>query len=159
MNAPQPAPLSVLREGDWWTLTVGRRDTPSTVRITLRPEYEPSLETVLEESVPERIDEKLSSILLGDSTETEEPEASWLRRLVEWGPPEEHVRAVLALAKDENDERRDEALSWLEKWGSRLEEEEVLPAAPEPAGDRAVYLEAWEDWYRRIFHFPWWLGE
>jgi hypothetical protein len=154
-NAPQPAPLSIVQEGDWLTMTVGRKDTPSTVRITLRPEYEPSLEAVLEKSVPERIDEKLSPILLGDSTRIDEPEASWLRRLVEWGPPEENVRVVLAVAKGENEERRAEAFSWLEKWGSRLEEDKGLPAAPEPTGDPAVHLEAWEDWYRRIYHFPW----
>ena len=152
-NAPQPSPLSIQHEGEWLIATVGLEKTPSTIRFTNLRDYDASLEGILEETVPKNLDRKLSPILLENSIKLEESEASLLQRLVKWGAPEENVRVVLAVARDKKDERRNEAFTWLENWGSAIDEEGALPPPPELTGDRVAYLDEWEEWYRNIFRF------
>lgn len=155
-KGPLMVPLSLIDEGDEITVILGKSREPNIVRRIVEDEYEPSLEAVIEESVSERYDPKMASLLLGDARNLEKQDVYWLEKIIEWGPPEEQVRAVLTVARDVNHKRHLDAFAWLKTWGDEWNRAQASPEAPERNANPhpAAYVRAWEEWYRSMVYFP-----
>lgn len=143
-------PVSYVDRGDRVTFAVGRPDVPSTARFTIRDDYDDSLEKVLLKAVPVELDKTLANTLL-DGTAKRPPEAA---AILDWGPPEERVRALLAAARQEEPGRKKAALDQLEKWGTRWNREHGVPKAPAGTDKPEDYPAAWQKWYKHMKRYP-----
>ena len=125
----------------------GRAKRPSVFRLDIRDKYEPSLEKDVAESVKTDLDSALANALL-------QPEAApgdAVRAVLDRGPPEEAVRALMAAAASDDAARRSAATRRLEAWGKQWNRDHSVPKAPTTEKyDRA----AWKEWYARMRQFP-----
>ncbi len=129
---------------------IGDPSRPSTVRARIRDEYSPNLEDVIAKHVPNRLDEALASHLLGVS-EANNPD---LNAVLEWGPPEETVRALLGVVSGEDEAARHQALERLDSLGAAWNREQSVPEAPTSREDLKGYVADWKAWYRAMLAFP-----
>jgi hypothetical protein len=149
LRAFTSVPVSYVEEGDHVEFIVGRRDSPDTLRAQIREEYEPSLEKVVADTVKTDLDQALAAALV-DGKEPSPPVAADLN----WGPPEEQVRALVVAAERGDASRRQAALGRLESWAKQWNREQGVPQAPDKADDPEGYLAAWKAWYGRMRQYP-----
>jgi len=150
LRALGAAPVSFIDEGDRVEFVLGRVDAPSTFRLQIRDEYEPSLEKVVAEAVKVDLDKALAAALLKTETNPPAPIATVLK----WGPPEESVRGLMAAAQDGNDEQRKAALDLLDTWAGQWNRDHGIPKTPEKKDPPEDYLAAWKKWYHEMRQFP-----
>jgi hypothetical protein len=150
VRAITSAPISYLEEDDRVEFVVGRRKTPSTLRLTIRDEYEPSLEPVVAEAVKTDLDAALAEAILG-APKTAPPA---IRAVLDWGPPEEPVRALLAAAQSNDPARKDAALAKLNARAEAWNAKGCFPEAPTQFAVAANTLEAWKRWYAQVRQYP-----
>jgi hypothetical protein len=150
LRALTSAPISYVDEGDRVTFVLGRQKTPSTFRLQIRNEYEPSLEEVVAETVKTNLDEELAAALLDETAEPSPP----VSRILTWCPPEEQVRALVRAARRGGAVQKSAALERLSSWAVDWNRDRGVPAAPKHVDDRQKYLAAWESWYAQMRQFP-----
>ncbi|MBN2021680.1 MAG: hypothetical protein JW809_02715 [Pirellulales bacterium] len=144
------APLSLVDKGDQIEITLGRTDSPSTLRLAIRDEYEPSLESVLADAVKTDLDAALADALLDENVKPSEAIAS----LIAFGPPEEQVRALLAVIDDAESARRDAAVVKLNAWAARWNKEQGVPEAPTGLDRQEPDPTGWKAWYAAMKRYP-----
>ena len=136
-------PVSYVDDGDRVEFVIGRQATPTTVRAEIRDEYKPNLEQVLIETVKTDLDRQLAAALLDETVQPAEDIAA----LLEFGPPEDQVRALIAAAQSDDEGQRKAAIERLGQWADSWNENQAVPKVPQPADDTAEYLAAWKKWY------------
>ncbi|MBN2475600.1 MAG: hypothetical protein JXB62_13390 [Pirellulales bacterium] len=146
IQALSTAPLSYVDEGEQVQFVLGSPKKPSTLRISIRDEYEPSLETVVAESVKTDLDGRLADVLLEENAKPSGP----LAAVLNWGPPEEQVRALVAAAESGDSARQAAAMKRLEAWGAKWNRERGVPEAIETTANRDEALAAWRAWYETM---------
>lgn len=145
------APISINESAGEVSWRVGDPKSAATFRLRMRDKYPTNLEDVVAEHVPVRLDEALARHLLNASEESD-PD---LNALLEWGPPEEKVRALVGVVRTGGEAARDQALERLENWAAAWNREQGVPEAPVSRGDTALdYVADWEGWYRAMLAFP-----
>ena len=77
-----------------------------------------------------------------------------LNAVLEWGPPEERVRALLGVVSGENEAARHQALERLDSLGAAWNREQSVPEAPTSREDLKGYVADWKAWYRAMLAFP-----
>ncbi|MCR4414123.1 MAG: hypothetical protein NUV77_17035 [Thermoguttaceae bacterium] len=150
LRALTAAPISYLEEEGRVEFVVGRRKTPSTLRLTIRHEYEPSLEPVVAQAVKTDLDAALADAML--SRPNDAPAA--IRAVLAWGPPEEPIRALVAAAERGDAGRRAAALKQLAARAEAWNRAGRLPTAPIEFAVSAKTLDAWKRWYGRMRQYP-----
>ncbi len=144
------APVSYIDEGDRVEFILGQRAKPSTFRLPIRDEYEPSLEPVVKDTVQTDLDEVLAKALLNEGDQPSEGVSLVLRA----GPPEEPVRALMRTAKEGDPSRRSAAMARLDKWAANWNREHGVPPAPGKNDANSESLSAWMAWYSAMRAFP-----
>ncbi|NQU21313.1 MAG: hypothetical protein HQ567_08530 [Candidatus Nealsonbacteria bacterium] len=144
------APLSVIDRGDEVEFVLGASKRPSTLRAQLRDEYEKSLEKVTIKEVKVDLDEVLAERLLEPDTKT----SADVSAVLDWGPPEERVRGLLAAAERDGPDRKKTAITQLRDWAKQWNRDHGVPKAPAETDDTEAYLAAWKQWYARMRQFP-----
>lgn len=142
--------VSYIEWADRVTFVLGQREVPSTLRVKLRDEYEPSLEKVVVETVKIALDKTLADMLLDKSTEP----SAVLLAIQRFGPPEEQVRALIAAAQDGNDKQKKAATEQLRSWAEQWNREHGIPKAPQKEDTLEKYIAAWEKWYWQMRQYP-----
>jgi hypothetical protein len=150
VRALTSAPISYIEEEGRVEFVVGRRKTPSTLRLTIRHEYEPSLEPVVAEAVKTDLDAALAGAMLDKANNMH----AAIRAMLAWGPPEEPFRALLAVAESGDAGRKDAALKQLAARAEAWNREGRLPTAPIEFAVVAKTLDAWKRWYARMIQYP-----
>jgi len=143
-------PLSYIDKSDTVEIVLGRPKTPTTMRMTLRDEYEPSLEGVLRESVKTDLDATLAAALLAP----EAAPSSGTGAVVRFGPPEVQVAALLETVKTGEPARRKAAAAKLVDWAKQWNEERATPPAPTELDPDNPDLSAWKAWYAAMKRYP-----
>jgi hypothetical protein len=147
------APVSYVEKDDGVEFALGRAKTPSTWRYQIRSEYEPSLEKVVAETVKTNVDETAAGALLEPNAAASEA----IRALLDWGPPEARVRALMSAAGGGDAARKAAAIGQLASWARRWNE--ARGAAQAPSMEAASYdPAAWKKWYAAMRQFPAFLG-
>jgi len=155
------APVSVILEEELLTLVFGYKTRTCTIRLTCRDDYNPKLEDVVKESVTTDLDREFAAALVAQLEATDQGEPPRLPGLFgdleEWGPPEEQVRALLAVAKaPENGKRlpkmsadatRDKAFAALAVFGKSWNKRGLVPKAPASMEATDDDWFAWAQWY------------
>jgi hypothetical protein len=142
-------PVSYLEKDDRVEFMLGRVKTPGTWRFQIRSDYEPSLEKVVVEAVKTNVDETAADALLPPNAAASDP----IRALLDWGPPEERVRALMSAAGGGDAARKTAAIGQLDSWARRWNEEHGVP--PAPSGQSGSYdPAAWKKWYVSMRQFP-----
>ncbi len=149
-QAVASVPVSYIEEDDQVTFVAGRRNTPTTVRVHIRQKYEASLEKVLVDAVGVDLDETRTKALLEADGESSDRSAT----VLDWGPPEDRVRPLLAVAQGGDDHRKQTAIARLESWATQWNVEHGVPEAPQKMENIEDYLAAWNQWYGRMKQFP-----
>ena len=106
---------------------IGDPKTPTTMRLQIRSDYEPSLETVVAKAVPAELTTVVAAQILDGKSAT--PGAA---DIVAWGPPEETARALLAATSGKGPElnkANEQLKAWVKNWNASGN----IPAAPEPS--------------------------
>jgi hypothetical protein len=140
------APLSLLQTEQEVVVRFGDSAQPSTMRCELRDTYAPNLERAVAAAVPEDLDAQIAAAVL-DSGAAAGP----LGELLAWGPAEDRVRAVLAVARRAEDARSARAARWLADFAARWN---AAGRAPEAPAGEALDAAAWEQWYRDVVGAP-----
>ncbi|MBI4879379.1 MAG: hypothetical protein HY812_06920 [Planctomycetes bacterium] len=136
-------PVSLLQSMGEVTLRAGDPDGPTTFRVDLREGYRPNLEPQIAALVEADLDRAQAQVLLAQAAENEPPVAV----LPSWAPPEDAVRAVLAVLQGVEGEEREAAAAWLAAFAASWNGAEGFPAAPERGADDAAWAAAWAAWY------------
>ena len=149
-------PISYLEQGDRLEFVLGRVKTPGTWRYRIRSDftYEPSLEKVVAESIKTDIDQQAAEALLQPKATASDP----IRALLDWGPPEDRVRALMSAAEGGDAARKKAAVALLDGWGRRWNEQHGVPQAPAMEGG-SYDSTAWKKWYASMRRYPVFLGE
>lgn len=150
LQALASAPASYLDEGDRVTFVVGRPKSPSTLRLCIRDEYEPSLEKLVVDTVKIDLDKTRAEILRGQGTKPPAEPAA----VLSWGPPEDQVRALLVAAEQGDDQLRAVAIERLRLWAKEWNRDHGVPRAPERMDQLEDYLKAWKTWYGGMKQYP-----
>ena len=143
-------PISCIDRKDQVEFVVGWPKAPCTFRTKIRDEYEPSLEKVLIRSVKIDLDAELAEALLDEDAKP----SPGVSAMLKFGPPEEQVRALLAVAGGEEEGRQKAALGRLGKFARQWNREHGQPEAPAERDDADDYLTAWRQWYEQMRVFP-----
>jgi hypothetical protein len=134
------------------TVRIGDPTTPATLRFRLRdrPAGAPAGEGVEEEvlqAAPTDLDAALAAVDPGALA----PENGDVAAILEWGPREEPLRALLVRAAAARGEERAGLLRRLAARAEAWDREEGVPATPRPGGDDAeAALRLWARWYRDV---------
>jgi hypothetical protein len=150
MQAISSVPVSYIESGDQVTFVLGRPKMPCTWRLKIKDEYEPSLEKVVVETVKVDIDKALAEILLGEG---DKPSAQ-LSDILNFGPPEEQVRALMVAARNGDDKQRKAALEKLDSLAEQWNHDQGVPKAPQKMEILEDYLAAWKKWYGKMRQYP-----
>jgi hypothetical protein len=124
---------------------LGDPAAPSTVRVQLRNEYEPSLEPVVIKEVPAELDPAMADFLLNAKA------SPGLAEIAKWGPPEEAARALINTAYG-NGPGAAKAKEQLTAWATDWNLHQGVPIAPE--SKEPAPAEAWRKWLREMAAFP-----
>ncbi len=144
------APFSYIDRGDEVEFVLGSSKRPTTLRVRIRDEYEPSLEKVTIDTVKVDLDEVLAERLLKPDDKT----SADVSAVLDWGPPEEPVRALLAAAKRGDADRKKVAILQLRARAIEWNRDHGLPKAPAETDDTEAYLAAWKKWYAQMRQYP-----
>ena len=125
---------------------MGTKENPTTFRVRLRDTEKTGLDDAVLKLVPESLDQQIAAALLDDGQEPVDPA---LEALLTWGPPEEQVRALLPVARGQDEERAKAARTKLKEFAVRWNRDVGFPDAPTTTG-----IKAWPEWYRRVIRFP-----
>jgi len=150
IQAISSVPVSYIESSDRVTFVLGRPNMPSTLRMKLQDEYEPSLENVVVETVKVDLDKALAEILLNDRAKP----SALLSAVRSFGPPEEHVRALLAAAQNGTDKQKKAAIKRLGSWAKQWNRDHGVPKAPQKVDKLENYLAAWKNWYVQMRQYP-----
>lgn len=150
MQAVSSVPVSYIESDDRVTFVLGRPKIPCTWRLKIENEYEPSLEKVVVETVEADLDRALANVLLGEGAK---PSAQ-LSDILNFGPPEEKIRALMAAARNGDDSRKKAALEKLESLAGQWNRDQGVPKAPQKMDELEDYLAAWKKWYGQMRQFP-----
>lgn len=140
--------LSIEETGGEVRIRIGDPKTPTTARLQLRDEYEPSLEPVVKANVLA----ELSTLILEQISSGNSATAG-VADVVAWGPPEETVKALLAASNGTTPaaaKAKEQLAAWAKKWNAA----ESSPAAPEGKDGAAATTDQWRDWLRAMSRFP-----
>jgi len=151
VQALTAASFSLLQTRGEVTLILGDPKHPSTFRLGTSDTYGPHLEATLTELVPTRLDRVLAQHLL-EAPSPPPPTPTPLGDLLEWGPPEMRVMALVGLL--EKPDRADRARRALAEFARRWNREQRFPKAPTDAGDTRAPAKAWRAWARRMWRYP-----
>jgi hypothetical protein len=157
--APGPdSPLSATVADGRVTMRLGLVDGPSTYRFRYRDVPETDLDEAVKEAAPVNLDRQLLAAILGGP---EAKVAPAIRAILDGGPPEERVRALLRGAVHEDPDIRRRALARLRAFGTmwnRAGHKPVAPKAAKTPADLQKELDAWWAWHlvivRKIMHPP-----
>ena len=138
-------PMSLIETPERVTLRLGTPSTPTTFRFRLRDTRKTGLDETVLTTIPKNLDDHIVAALLGE--EEKKPDRA-IQALLDWGPPEEKVRALLGVAAGDDEELRAAAWSKLEAIAAEWNREVGLPEAPATGGV------AWEEWCRKVIRFP-----
>jgi hypothetical protein len=148
------APISYLEKDDRVEFVLGRAKTPSTWRFQIRSDYEPSLEEVVVQSVKTKVDDTAAGALLQPKAALSDP----IRAMLDWGPPEDRVRALMLAAQGGDAARKASAIGQLGAWARRWNEEHGVPKAPS-MGAGSFDPSAWKNWYAAMRQYPVFMGQ
>jgi len=152
LQALSLAPISLVETPERVTIRLGARSAPSTFRIRLRDSKRTGLDDVVVKHVPVKLDERMADVLVSGEIGKADP---GIRALIEWGPPEDRVRALLERAgKGKTPEAKQAAATRLAQFAVNWNRESGYPEAPEPSKDGSLNLEAWRQWYDSMVRFP-----
>jgi hypothetical protein len=151
LQALTSLPISYLEEDDRVEFVLGREKTPGTWRYRFRSDftYEPSLEKVVAESIKTDVDQQAAEVLLQPKATASDP----IRALLDWGPPEDRVRALMSAAEGGDAARKKAAVARLNGWGRRWNEQHGIPQAPAMEGG-SYDSTAWKKWYTSMRRYP-----
>ncbi|MCK6482039.1 MAG: hypothetical protein L6R43_18405 [Planctomycetes bacterium] len=122
------SPVAIVETAESVMVRIGDPGRPSTFRFRLRDEELANMDAAVLGVAPRSLDDALADRLLGGPV----PEDPGVRADLEWGPPEEAVRALLARAASSSGERRKAALDGLVAFAARWNREVGIPRAPAP---------------------------
>ncbi len=142
-------PISYLEKDDRVEFVLGRAKTPGTWRLQIRSDYEPSLEKVVAQSLKTNVDETAADALLPPNATA----CASIRALLDWGPPEDRVRALMSAAQGGDAARKTAAIGQLAAWARRWNEEHGVPQTPSTEAG-AYDPAAWKKWYASVRHYP-----
>lgn len=143
-------PVSYIESADQVTFVLGRPKMPSTWRMKLQDEYEPSLENVVVETVKVDLDKALAEMLLDKDARP----SALLSAVRSFGPPEEQVRALMAAAQNGDDKQKKAAIERLGSWAKQWNRDHGVPKAPKMRDKLEDYLAAWKKWYGQMRQYP-----
>lgn len=150
VQARSSVPVSYIESADRVTFVLGLPKTPSTLRMKLEDEYEPSLEKVVVETVKVDLDKALAEILLDKDAKP----SALLLAVRSFGPPEEQVRALMAAAQNGDDKQKKAAIERLASWAKRWNRDHGVPKAPKMRDKLENYIAAWKKWYGQMRQYP-----
>lgn len=150
IQALSSMPVSYIESADQVTFVLGRAKTPSTLRMKIRDEYEPSLEKVVVETVKVDLDKALAEMLLDKDARP----SALLSAVRSFGPPEEQVRALMATAQNGDDKQKKAAIERLGSWAKQWNRDHGVPKAPKMRDKLEDYLAAWKKWYGQMRQYP-----
>lgn len=150
IQALSSVPVSYIESADRVTFVLGRAKTPSTLRMKIRDEYEPSLEKVVVETVKVDLDKALAEMLLDKDAKP----SALLSAVRSFGPPEEQVRALMATAQNGDDKQKKAAIERLGSWAKQWNRDHGVPKAPQKRDKLKDYLAAWKKWYGQMRQYP-----
>lgn len=133
------------------TFRVGDPARPTTIRLPGANDYAPNLENELTRLVEKDIDSLVARRLAGENIE---PADRALAALVEWGPPEESVRAMARAAESDDAALAKSAHAWLSKFSADWNRQYNLPKMPAKVDDPVAFARACLDWCREVREFP-----
>jgi hypothetical protein len=142
--------VSYIESADQVTFVLGRAKTPSTLRMKIRDEYEPSLEKVVVETVKVDLDKALAEMLLDKDAKP----SALLSAVRSFGPPEEQVRALMAAAQNGDDKQKKAAIERLGSWAKQWNRDHGVPKAPKMRDKLEDYITAWKKWYGQMRQYP-----
>jgi hypothetical protein len=145
------SPLSIEETAERVSIRLGYPLRSVPLRFALRDAYNAKLEAQVSLSAPRDLDAALASRLVGDATPPSDP---GIEALVDWGPPEDSVRALLLRAGSSDARTRDPAIVKLRAISEAWNSAGNLPAAPEWNEKAQLRLDDWRGWYRALLEFP-----
>ncbi len=141
------SPISLIESREGVTLRIGEPARPTTLRFRLRKGTGAGLEEAVRGQAPASVDDALADRLLGGKAAA----ATDVEAILEWGPPEDQVGALLSRAARTEGEAREAVLRRLAAWGEEWNQEVGIPEAPGRSGDgQEADLSAWREWYRQM---------
>ena len=144
-------PWSYVDQGDRVTFVLGRASRTSwNLRLPIRDEYRPGMEKVVADSVKTDLDQALARLLL----DKEAPRSGPVAAVLEFGPPEDAVRALLTAAGSADAAKQRAAVERLKQWAAEWNQARRLPEAPAATDSPQDYLAAWKQWYAQMKQFP-----
>lgn len=150
IQALSSVPVSYIESADRVTFVLGLPKTPSTLRMKLEDEYEPSLEKVVVETVKVDLDKALAEMLLDKDAKP----SALLSAVRSFGPPEEQVRALMVAAQNGDDKQKKAAIERLASWAKRWNRDHGVPKAPKMRDKLENYIAAWKKWYGQMRQYP-----
>ena len=150
MQAVSSVPVSYIESDDRVTFVLGRPKMPCTWRVKIGNKYEPSLEKVVVETVKADLDKALANALLGEGAKP----SPQLSDILNFGPPEEPVRALMAVARNGDDSQKKAALEKLDSLAEQWNRDQAVPKAPQKTDELEDYLAAWKKWYGQMRQYP-----
>lgn len=145
-------PVSYVERSGAIDVTIGRTDQTSVLRFDIRDAYSDNLAKALTDAAPTYLDAQVADWLLAGAPADKSP--AGVKQVVEFGPPEAHVAALLSIAQRLGDEPKAEAAKRLAAFGDRWRDGPGLPEIPPTMDDRAAYFDAWRGWYGAMKSWP-----
>ena len=141
-------PLSYTEADGWVTVRAGDTKLPTQLNMRLRESYDPNLEEVVTTHVPANLDDAVGMRLIGLTEDTPH-----VRAVLDWGPPEATLGALLKLAESDDAEVRQPAVDKLNAWAADWKRDQG-PVPDPPADDHDAFIKAWKDFHRQMYYFP-----
>jgi hypothetical protein len=138
------APLAYEEADGEVRIRIGDPNRPSTLRFTLRDEYQPNLEAAVTAEVPAALSPAVGQQVLG------QPQAeAAIADVIAWGPPEEAARGLFELSRGQG-EAATTAKQKLDAWAAQWDQTHGHRRAP----DAGAAADAWREWFRQMRYFP-----
>jgi len=150
VTALSAMPVSYIEAADSVTVILGDKQQTSTLRMLIRDEYNDELENVLSNAVPVNLDAALANALLAGAPPADGP----VRAVLDFGPPEAQVKALLTATQHGPPDRRAQATRRLNDWANQWNDAGRFPPAPALDDPNAFPLDAWNTWYDDIKGIP-----
>jgi hypothetical protein len=141
------SPVSVIETQAAVTVRLGDPARPNIFRARMRDRKSRNLDDDVVRLVPASFD----ALLTGDAPPAAgHPEDPGIRAILDWGPPEERARVLMARAAGASGEEKAAALARLAAWGEVWNRDVGVPKAPGVSADPVAVLDAWKAWYREL---------